>query len=126
MQAKRVVGCISVGVLLVLVLAVTGAFADPVTGGTHVGDLVTFNSIHTFDQGQGYWDFTLFNGQGQFEGIGDSYWLSKSLFGDPKPDILGPPPPPPPTTTPEPASVYLLALGAGLIFLGTGRRATQS
>jgi hypothetical protein len=121
MQVKRVVWGISVGVLLVLVLAVTGAFADPVTGGKH-GDLVSFYQTQTFNQ---TWnsDFWFDNNSWSKGTKGDS-WFGTWLWDGPKPDLDGGPPAPP-TTTPEPASVYLLALGAGLIFLGTGRRATQ-
>lgn len=126
MEVKRTVSYVSVLFLLVLVLGVTGAFSDPVTSGKH-SDLVTFDSIHGFSPVTNWHSDFGVNGVSKLDGLHTGFWFHDSLGDGPKADLSGSGGVnPPPTATPEPASIYLLALGAGLLFFGMGRRATES
>lgn len=113
MQAK-IVRSASLLALLVLVLSVTGAFADSVTSRTAVAR----RSVHTLSVNNV---------------MQNAYWIPTSLAtlfpmllpGTPIIAITSTPPPPT-TPTPEPSTAYLFMLGAGLLLVGMRRRAAQS
>jgi hypothetical protein len=127
-KVTAVVRSAAVIVALVLVVAVTGAFADGVAGGHHYGAFIesdfhmTFNPIAashvnlTSDQDGGSW---------RFSGLRDGYWLrgwKKDAFSDNDDawswsDPSGPTDPV--SATPEPGTLLLLAAGIGfLLFMG--------
>lgn len=111
--------------LLVLVLGVTGAFADGVTAPHSRGDFVTFDAVHNFTRVAALHSDFDFNTNTGFSGIRDGYKLWTSLLDGPTAAIV-PVPPDPPSTTPEPGTLYLLLMGGGLLALGMRRRAIQS
>lgn len=125
MGIRRVFCTMASLLLLVLVLGITGAFADGVTAAHSRGDFVTFDAVHNFTRVAALHSDFDFNANTGFAGIRNGYKLWTSLLDGPTAEIV-PVPPDPPSTTPEPGTLYLLLMGGGLLALGMRRRTTQS
>lgn len=125
MGIRKIVATMASVLLLVLILGVTGASADGVTGGQNHANLVSFDAIHNSGGITVSLNDFASAGNVQLEGSQIANWVGTSLFGAVTPDIV-PVPPPPPSTTPEPGTLYLLLIGGGILALGMRRRAIES
>jgi len=109
MEARKVVRSVSLLALLVLVVSVTGVFADGATNSQPRGTVVSLNSV-----------------QAPNPNLLQADLMLPTLLPTGPIVALIPNPPPPTTPTPEPSSVYLFMLGAGMILFSLKRRATES
>lgn len=109
MEARKIVPSVSLLALLVLVVSVTGAFADGATNSQFGGTVVSVSTVQTPNPNLLQADLML-----------------PTLLPTGPIVALIPNPPPPVTPTPEPSSVYLFMLGAAMILFSLKRRATQS
>lgn len=106
MEARKIIRSASLLALLVLVISVTGAFADSATNSQSGSVVVSVSSVQVPSP----------NLQAD---------LLLPTFLPAGPIIALTSVPPPQATTPEPSTVYLFMLGAGMILLSLKRRATQ-
>jgi len=130
-RATRLFGSAAAVATLVLLMAVSGAFADGVRSNRHEGLLVKSEAMHSWSNPVAamHAGFTL-DGSARMDGIRNGRVLHMSLFeGKFSNDVAdtddnddnGDP-----TSTPEPGTLLLLAAGMGILFLGRERRATES
>lgn len=128
-RAARLFGATAAVATLVLLMAVSGAFADGIRNNGREGLLVKSEAMQSWSNPAAalHADFGL-DHNGRFDGIRNGRVLHMSLFegkfsndvadtDDNNDD---------PTSTPEPGTLLLLAAGAGIVFLARERWATES
>lgn len=128
-RATRLFGSAAAVATLVLLMAVSGAFADGIRNNGREGLLVKSETMQSWSNPAAalHADFGLYH-NGRFDGIRNGRVLHMSLFeGKFSNDVSdtddnnGDP-----TSTPEPGTLLLLAAGVGILFLARERWAAGS
>jgi PEP-CTERM motif len=122
-MVKKAAYAIAAVAVLVLIVAVSGAFADGVRHDTHQGLLVSSEAVYTFHpSGSFHADFGVLNHEPE-SGIRNGYFLRESWFGGKYWGDNHSQGSDPLTTSPEPGTLVLLIAGVCGLFFARRREA---